>query len=116
MFEKIPKYSLIPLSHCMDDANTQGHMTISDAGLPFSLEYEELFLFISRVLYSMRIIHIVLPSSYEEEIECTIDREGKYESCREDSEDRDRYISEELPEYARKRHHGDEYDDRRHDS
>lgn len=64
----------------------------------------------------MWIIDIFLFSSHEKEIERTIDCEGKYESCSENSEYRDRYICEELPEYPWQSHHGDEYDDRRHHS
>ena len=116
MFEKIPKYSLVPLSHGMDDTYTQWHVTITDTRLPFSFEEKEFFLFISRILYSVRIIDVVFPSSYEKQIEGAIDREGEYETCSQYSEDRDRYIREELPEYAWKCHHRDEYHDRSHDS
>ena len=115
MLEKIPKHSLVPLSHTMYDSYTKRDMPISDARLPFSFEYEELFLFNRCILDGMWVIDILFPFSYEEEIEGAIDSKGKDKSRSKYSEYRDRDIGKEFPKYTRKRHHRDEYYDRRHD-
>ena len=116
MLEKIPKHSLVPLSHTMYDSYTKRDMPISDARLPFSFEYEELFLFIRCIFDGMWIIDILFPLSDEEKVEGTIDSKCEDESSSEYSEYRDRDIGKELSEYTRKCHHRDEYYDRRHDS
>ena len=115
MLEKIPKHSLVPLSHTMYDSYTKRDMPISDTRLPFSFEYEELFLFIRCIFDGMWVIDVFFSFSYEEEVEGAIDSKGKDKSRSKYSEYRDRDIGKEFPKYTRKRHHRDEYYDRRHD-
>ena len=75
MFEKGSQYSLVPLSHRMDHTNSQRCDRLIDTSLPFSFEYEEFLVLITRILDGMRIVDVAFSLSHEEEIEGTIDGE-----------------------------------------
>ena len=116
MLEKGSQYSLVPLSHPMDHTYSKRSSGLTDANLPFSFEYEEFLVLITRIFDGMRIVDVAFSLSHEEEIEGTIDGECEDQPCREYSEDRHRDEGEEFPENPRECHHGNEYDNRRHDS
>ena len=66
--------------------------------LPFTLEDEEFFFRFFCIFEDRITIDICFLFTYKEEIEGAIYGESKYESTREDSEDRNRYIGEEFSE------------------